>query len=107
MRAIDTDYRDQLQALLPTGAAWPRDEDAQLSLLMHGLGGELARAHNRALDLLEEADPHTAAEMLVDWERVVGLPDPCIPLPTDGDARRQAGSRRPTTSRSAPRLATR
>ena len=67
-------YRMQLQALLPQGAAWPRDGDAVLTAL---LAEELARVDARALKLIEEADPRTADELLEDWERVTGLPDPC------------------------------
>ena len=42
------------------------------------MAGEMARAHNRALDLFEEADPRTTDELLEDWERVAALPDPCL-----------------------------
>jgi uncharacterized protein YmfQ (DUF2313 family) len=28
--------------------------------------------------LLEEADPRSTVELLADWERVLGLPDPCV-----------------------------
>ncbi|MEQ8585165.1 MAG: DUF2313 domain-containing protein [Thalassobaculaceae bacterium] len=90
MRATDDTYRDQLLALAPVGQAWPRDPDARFPRLLHGLAGELARTHNRALDLIEEADPRTADEMLEDWERVAGFPDPCIPLASEAEARRLA-----------------
>lgn len=30
--------------------------------------------------MLDEADPLTALELLPDWERVAGLPDPCVPI---------------------------
>ena len=71
------DYTRQLQALLPSGIAWPRDADATLTKLLTGLAGELARVDGRALQLLEEADPRTTAELFADWERVAGLPDAC------------------------------
>ena len=73
-------YTAQLQALLPTGAAWPRDPDAQLTKLVAGLAEEFARVDVRALRLLDEADPRTALELLPEWERLVGLPDACIPV---------------------------
>jgi uncharacterized protein YmfQ (DUF2313 family) len=38
---------------------------------------ELARIDARIEQLLQEADPRTADEMLEDWERVLGLPDKC------------------------------
>jgi uncharacterized protein YmfQ (DUF2313 family) len=73
-------YTAQLQALLPTGAAWPRDPDAQLTKLVAGLAEEFARVDGRAARLLDEADPRTALELLPEWERLVGLPDKCIPV---------------------------
>lgn len=72
-----TDYLRQLQALLPLGAAWPRDDDATITKLLTALADELARVDGRSLQLLEEADPRTTAELFFDWERVAGLPDTC------------------------------
>lgn len=70
-------YLSQLQALLPQGAAWPRDPDATLTKVLSGLAGELARVDARGGDLVEEADPRTTFELLEEWERVAGLPDDC------------------------------
>lgn len=77
MALIDTDYPHQLQALLPHGPAWPRDDTAALSRLLAALAAELARVDGRAMQLVEEADPRTVAELFADWERVTGLPDAC------------------------------
>jgi uncharacterized protein YmfQ (DUF2313 family) len=74
---IDTDYLHQLQALLPHGPAWPRDDTAALTRLLAALATELARVDGRAMQLVEEADPRTVAELFADWERVTGLPDAC------------------------------
>lgn len=70
-------YRAQLQALLPPGAAWTRESAATLTRLLDALAVELARVDARAEDLLAECDPRTTRELLTDWERVAGLPDPC------------------------------
>lgn len=72
-----SDYLRQLQALLPHGAAWPRDDDATITRLLQALADELARVDGRAQQLVEEADPRTTAELFFDWERVAGLPDAC------------------------------
>jgi uncharacterized protein YmfQ (DUF2313 family) len=74
---IDTDYLHQLQALLPDGPAWPRDDTAALTRLLAALATELARVDGRAMQLVEEADPRTVAKLFADWERVTGLPDAC------------------------------
>lgn len=77
MGLTSTDYLQQLQALLPPGPAWSGDDGAPLTKLLAGLAQELARVDGRALQLVEEADPRTTAELFADWERVAGLPDAC------------------------------
>lgn len=74
------EYRDALAALLPTGAAWPRDPQSVLMRFLASLSAELQRVDARAAQLLAETDPTSTTEMLADWERVVGLPDPCVTL---------------------------
>lgn len=90
--AVSADYLRQLQALLPMGAAWPRDDDAVLTRLLAAAADELARVDARSVQLLAEADPRTTAEMLADWERNAGLPDQCVVLSgqTQGAVQRRA-----------------
>lgn len=77
MALTESDYLRQLQALLPPGPAWPKDDEALLTRLLAGLSEELARVDGRAWQIAEEADPRTVAELFADWERVAGLPDAC------------------------------
>jgi uncharacterized protein YmfQ (DUF2313 family) len=77
------EYADGFAALLPRGPAWPREADSVLMRLVRSLaevwGG---RIDPRAADLLErESDPRSTVELLDDWERVAGLPDPCLAEP--------------------------
>ena len=83
------DYRGALLQLLPPGPAWSRDPTAPLGLLLHALSEELARVEERLHDLVDESDPRTTSELLDDWERAWGLPDPCGATPTT-EAERQA-----------------
>ncbi|MDH7971795.1 DUF2313 domain-containing protein [Sphingomonas sp. AR_OL41] len=83
-------YAGQLQALLPTGPAWPREADAMLTRLLCGLAAEFGRLDARAHQLLEETDPRTAYELLGQWENVLGLPDPCTAMATSVAARQAA-----------------
>ncbi|MGE4406033.1 YmfQ family protein [Pseudomonas sp.] len=83
-------YLAHLQALLPPGAAWTREKEAQLTKLLRGLAEELARVDQRAADLLRETDPRTCFELLTDWEKLVGLPDPCAPIAATVQERRGA-----------------
>ena len=71
------DYARQLAALLPQGAAWPREADTVLARLIEALAQEPARVDTAAHALLTELDPPQALEMLSAWERVCGLPDGC------------------------------
>lgn len=88
--ALSESYRDQLLALLPVGAVWPRQIKALLSGLLWAFADEFARVHQRALDLLQERSPLQAFELLDEWEADHGLPDPCGFAATDTPARRAA-----------------
>lgn len=80
-------YRDVFLQLLPPGPAITKAIGSHVYRLMKGIGTEFARVHQRALDLLEEADPSTADELLGEWETMVGLPDTCTAPTTDDDRR--------------------
>lgn len=83
-------YLQQLQNLLPRGLAWPRAPGAYLTKLLSAFAEEFARIDSRVDALLNEADPRTTSEMLVDWERVAGLPDPCVTEDQTVEQRRAA-----------------
>lgn len=80
MGLMGGDYRTQMQALLPKGAAWPRAATALWTKLLDALAEEYSRVDGRARQLLDEADPRTTVELLAAWERVAGLPDVCSGL---------------------------
>jgi uncharacterized protein YmfQ (DUF2313 family) len=85
------DYAQVLADLLPRGWAWPRDPETVLMRVFGGLAVEFSRVHGRDCDLLAESYPGTAIEALTDWERITGLPDPCLPFPLNSlQARRRA-----------------
>lgn len=83
-------YADQLEQLLPPGLLFRRPTGTNLRALLEGLAGEFARAHGRVDQLLLEQAPRTTNELLGDWERVLGLPDPCAVVPCCIDFRRAA-----------------
>lgn len=72
------DYYDQLVALLPPGPAWDVELVPEIRELLQAGSVELAREDLRISDLLAESDPATVRELVPDWERVMGLPDPCL-----------------------------
>lgn len=92
IRRDGADYAEAFARLLPTGEAWSRDPDATLMQLVRGQA-EIwgAVVDPRAADLLEiETDPRFTLELLGEWERAYGLPDPCIPVVQTLPERRRA-----------------
>lgn len=53
-------------------------DGAMLNVEFNGTGAALDTVQARVADLLREADPRSVSELLADWERVYGLPDPCV-----------------------------
>lgn len=78
MGTLTASYTELLLRLMPRGPAWAQGADSRLRQLLSGLAAELARVDERAQDLLAESYPGSTSELLVDWERVTGLPDPCV-----------------------------
>lgn len=72
------DYHAQLLALLPPGPAWDAEAVPDLVKVLEALAQEFARVDARADSLLGEMVPSGVRELLLDWERVLGLPDPCL-----------------------------
>jgi len=90
IRRSGEDYAEAFAGLFPPGAAWPRDAASVLMMLLRGQA-EIwgSRVDARAADLLEtETDPRATIEMLSDWERAFGLPDPCVQEPLTVEERR-------------------
>lgn len=78
-----TAFAHALMALLPTGEIWPRASDSTLVRVVTGLTRVVGRWANRCgTFLLVEAFPPTSLNLLPDWERVLGLPEPCLVPPT-------------------------
>ena len=83
------DYAQAFLTLLPKGQAWPRDPESILVQATNGLSQYWGTVDGRACDLLEiESDPRKTVELLPDWERAWGLPDPCFPDATTIEQRR-------------------
>lgn len=92
VRRSGDEYRDAFLALLPNGQAWPKHAmDSVLWQACDGLNQYWGSVDSRAADLLErESNPGTTIELLPDWERNWGLPDPCYTAPLTIGERQQA-----------------
>lgn len=76
------DYAMRWLMHLPPGKAYPRDTDTMLYKVGLAIGDAFAALHASSLNLSEvEADPAQTMELLSDWMRDYGLPDPCTPDP--------------------------
>lgn len=69
-------HADLLKLSLPPVSYVPNGRALGAELVAEG--NALDHAQWLADQLLLEADPRTTAAMLADWERVYGLPDPCV-----------------------------
>jgi uncharacterized protein YmfQ (DUF2313 family) len=91
VRRTGSDYTQAFLALLPQGPAWSRAIDTTLMAVSRGLNNYWGFVDGRAADLLEtESDPRLTIELLPDWERAWGLPDPCYQEPLTIDERHLA-----------------
>ena len=92
IRRAGSDYTEAFLALLPQGQAWPKHApDSVLVQTVEGLCDYWGFVDGRAADLLErESDPRLTIELLPDWERNWGLPDPCYTAPQTIDERQLA-----------------
>jgi uncharacterized protein YmfQ (DUF2313 family) len=89
IRRSGDDYTQAFLTLLPTGQAWPREPGSTLVGTVDGLCQYWGYVDSRAADLLErESDPRKTIELLPDWERAWGLPDPCFANPQTIEQRR-------------------
>jgi uncharacterized protein YmfQ (DUF2313 family) len=91
LRRLGQDYGSAFLTLLPQGQAWPKHPGTTLDLACRGLAEYWGFVDSRAADLLErESDPRQTMELLPDWERNWGLPDPCYEAPqTIGERQRE------------------
>jgi uncharacterized protein YmfQ (DUF2313 family) len=90
VRRSGENYLQSYLSLLPQGYAWPRHIGSLLVQVCWGLCEYWGFVDSRAADLLErESDPRKTIELLPDWERAWGLPDPCFPSATTIAERQQ------------------
>lgn len=90
VRRSGDDYVEAFFTLLPRGRAWPRSRESILGRVIDALARFWGYVDGRAADLLErESDPQQTVELLEEWERAWGLPDPCFPEATTVGERQQ------------------
>lgn len=75
---------------LPMGAAWDafRTGGKRGWRMITGFAGAYEDVWAALCNLATELNPQTTTALLPDWERALGLPDPCLPPATTLDQRR-------------------
>lgn len=96
---VSDDYKRVVPQFLPLGLAWKVKPGGTMDKLHCALAKEPSRVEFRGLNVLEEFDPRTSQELLEDWERVLGLPDPCDDDPSTVLADRQEAAHAKLTAR--------
>lgn len=89
MARTATEYLRMLQALLPGGKAWNRNEGSTLSSVLLALADELVRIDERSDTLLDESITTLTSELLADHEDDFGIPDDCVGVKDTTIERRQ------------------
>ena len=84
------DYQRMFLALQPPGVAWNKRLSSNWAKLWLANGDGLARLEAEVFRLIREANPLFTDALLVDWERVTGLPDECTRPGEGPDSRRAA-----------------
>lgn len=78
-------------AAAPIGVAWRKSLDSTTYKFARGLNEIYGYVCRRLDDLISiEADPRVTYELLEEWERAFGLPDPCLTAPPTTEGRQAA-----------------
>lgn len=72
-----SDFVGAIHALMPRGIAWPKDPSSIMGQVIAGLAPTWVRHTQANNNLLVDAFPATAVQLLPEWESALGLPDPC------------------------------
>lgn len=69
-----------LASHLPIGRVWQKgfSPDSNVGKFLHGLAAEFYRFQVLCSDIVKEMDINTANDLLIEWERSVGIPDNCF-----------------------------
>ena len=69
----------ELMQLMPSGAAWPEyGESSTQEKFWRAVAWMFSQSAAKDCSLLQQSNPAGATVALSDWERITGLPDPCL-----------------------------
>lgn len=98
------DYVAQLINLLPRGPAWDSVDSGLFFDLLSAIATEYSRVSDKVCVLENETFPLNTTQLLVDWERVLGLPDSCTAgtLQSTGERRAAVATKVATIAEPTP-----
>lgn len=76
-------YSGAMRQLLPRGKAWNTEDGSVQASVCDALTLIYAQSDSDANQLLADAFPGTANALLPEWNLTVGIPDPCLGVPTN------------------------
>jgi uncharacterized protein YmfQ (DUF2313 family) len=82
------DFFGALVALMPKGPVWRSEPDSAQGKVLTGLAPTYEASTLRASDLLAEGYPPSTVQLIEEWEKSLGLPDPCAGIGPTLQARR-------------------
>lgn len=68
---------EQFKKTMPFGRAWPREAGTVLDGVLSGFMPMAERVINDARSIVPNVFPATASYLLLEWQKTLGLPDPC------------------------------
>lgn len=88
------DFHGAFQRLMPRGRVWNKEAGSTQDHVLAALAPTYQRSTLAAVNLIADAFPATANDMLPEWQAALGLPDPCAgPAPSIVQARQQVVAR--------------
>ena len=84
------DIQQAMMRLLPRGRIWRRDPGSNLAALFLALAPTYVRNMASAAQVLVDANPATTVNLLVEWEKSLGLPDACTTASPSTEQRQAA-----------------
>lgn len=85
---------EQFKKTMPFGRAWPREAGTVLEGVLSGFMSMAERVINDARSIGPNVFPATTTYLLAEWQKTLGLPDPCAGTnPTVEQQQRQVAAR--------------
>lgn len=83
-------FESLVRDLYPAGRAWTAEKASNTAKLLRAVAWALAQVEAQVIKFQTETDPIRTSELIGEWERALGLPDPCLGPSPSLEARRAA-----------------